>query len=64
MYINICGSGVQCNELCVPLDWVYYDNHSPIKQEIIDLIHSKGGKANQYDENGRWVGAGTGDLND
>ena len=46
-----------------PLDNVY-DNDSPIKQTIIDLICSKGGKANKYDENGRFVGEGNGDLND
>ena len=45
-----------------PLDWAY-DNESPIKQKIIDLIRSKGGKANYYDENGRFVGDGNGDLN-
>ncbi len=27
-----------------PLDWAYYHNKSPIKQKIIDLIRSKGGK--------------------
>eukprot|EP00942_MAST-04A_sp_MAST-4A-sp1_P002744 g2744.t1 len=46
-----------------PLDMAYYRNHSPIRQEIIDLIRSKGGKANCYDENGRHVGQGNGDLN-
>ena len=40
-----------------------YDNDSPIKQKIIDLIRSKGGKANCRDENGREVGEGNGDLN-
>ena len=47
-----------------PLDRAYNYNNSPIKQEIIDLIRSKGGKANKYDENGRFVGEGNGDLND
>ena len=46
-----------------PLDRAYY-NKSPIKQAIIDLIRSKGGKANCFDENGRYVGEGNGDLND
>eukprot|EP00942_MAST-04A_sp_MAST-4A-sp1_P011415 g11415.t1 len=46
------------------LDLAYVYNDSPIKQEIIDLIRSKGGKANQYDANGRDVGIGNGDLND
>ena len=40
-----------------------YKSNSPIKQEIITLIHSKGGKANHFDENGRNVGKGNGDLN-
>ncbi len=46
-----------------PLDWAYHHNHSPIRQEIIALLRSKGGKANNYDENGRHVGEGNGDLN-
>jgi hypothetical protein len=46
-----------------PLDCVYSNNHSPIRQEIIALIRSKGGKANSHDENGRYAGAGYGDLN-
>eukprot|EP00942_MAST-04A_sp_MAST-4A-sp1_P013429 g13429.t1 len=47
-----------------PLDCAYYVNHSPIRQDIIALLRSKGGKANYYDENGRDVGEGNGDLND
>ena len=47
-----------------PLDWAYRNNRSPIRQEIIALLRSKGGKANCYDENGRFVGEGNGDLND
>eukprot|EP00942_MAST-04A_sp_MAST-4A-sp1_P013432 g13432.t1 len=46
-----------------PLDRAYLHNDSPIGQEIIDLIRSKGGKANCFDENGRRVGEGNGDLN-
>eukprot|EP00942_MAST-04A_sp_MAST-4A-sp1_P005954 g5954.t1 len=46
-----------------PLDWAYFNNHSPIRQEIIALLRSKGGKANCFDENGRDVGRGNGDLN-
>jgi ankyrin repeat protein len=47
-----------------PLDLAYdpYGN-SPIEREIISLIRSKGGKANCWDENGRCVGRGNGDLN-
>ena len=45
-----------------PLD-LAYNNSSPIRQEIIALIRSKGGKANWHDENGRNVGSGNGDLN-
>merc|ERR1711991_724732 len=44
------------------LDYAY-DNDSPIEQRIIDLIRSKGGKANYYDANGNKVGKGKGDLN-
>eukprot|EP00942_MAST-04A_sp_MAST-4A-sp1_P002736 g2736.t1 len=47
-----------------PLDYAYRKNHSPIRQEIIALIRSKGGKANSYDANGNEVGDGNGDLND
>eukprot|EP00942_MAST-04A_sp_MAST-4A-sp1_P009478 g9478.t1 len=46
-----------------PLDNAYAFNDSPIRQEIIALIRSKGGKANYHDENGRDVGEGNGDLN-
>ena len=35
-----------------PLDYAYYNHSSPIKQEIIALLRSKGGKTNKYDENG------------
>ena len=55
--INKNGSGR------TPLDQAYF-NGSPIKQKIIDLIRSKGGKANCRDANGRVVGPGNGDLND
>ena len=46
-----------------PLDWAYHFNDSPLRQEIIALLRSKGGIANKYDENGRFVGEGNGDLN-
>ncbi len=45
-----------------PLDYAYY-NRSPLRQEIIALLRSKGGKANYFDANGRNVGRGNGDLN-
>ena len=45
------------------LDWCYELNHSPLRQEIIALLRSKGGKANCFDANGRDVGEGNGDLN-
>ena len=45
-----------------PLDWTY-NNDSPLRQEVIPLLRSKGGKANYFDENGRRVGRGNGDLN-
>ena len=38
-----------------PLNDAYSDNHSPIRQEIIALLRSKGGKANRYDENGNRI---------
>ncbi len=47
-----------------PLDCAYRNNHTPLRQEIIALLRSKGGKANCFDENGRNVGEGNGDLND
>ena len=46
-----------------PLDDCYDRNESPLQQEMIALLRSKGGKANNYDENGRRVGRGNGDLN-
>eukprot|EP00942_MAST-04A_sp_MAST-4A-sp1_P013945 g13945.t1 len=46
-----------------PLDCAYY-NESHLRLEIIALLRSKGGKANAFDENGRLVGSGNGDLND
>ena len=46
-----------------PLDFCYECNRSPIRQEIIALLRSKGGKANCHDGNGRDVGPGNGDLN-
>ena len=36
-----------------PLEWAYYGNKSPIKQKIIDLIRSKGGKS-EYHEGEGW----------
>ena len=45
-----------------PLDRAYR-NDSPLRQEIIALLRSKGGKANCFDANGRMVGEGYGDLN-
>ena len=45
------------------LDYAYDCNDSPLRQEIIALLRSKGGKANCFDENGRDVGEGNGDLN-
>ena len=46
-----------------PLDNAYFNNDNPLRQEIIALLRSKGGKANRYDANGRNVGRGNGDLN-
>ena len=46
-----------------PLDCAY-DNGSPIKNDLIQLIRQHGGKANTYDRNGKYVGKGNGDLND
>ena len=38
-----------------PLDYCYDENDSPIKQEIIALLRSKGGIANIHDENGNRI---------
>ena len=38
-----------------PLDWCYDYNTSPICQEIIALLRSKGGIANKFDENGNRI---------
>lgn len=46
-----------------PLDYAYDRVHFSIKHKIINLIRSKGGKANCHDKNGKWVGYGKGDLN-
>jgi ankyrin repeat protein len=46
-----------------PLDYAHYSPERLLRQEIIDLIRSKGGKANRYDASGRLVGEGIGDLN-
>ena len=46
-----------------PLDYAYY-NHSPIQNDIVQLIRQHGGKANCHDRNGKKVGEGKGDLND
>ena len=43
--------------------FLYECNRSPIRQEIIALLRSKGGKANWFDENGNEVlEEGNGDL--
>ena len=42
--------------------FLYAYNRSPIRQEIIALLRSKGGKANCHDEIGNEVGAGNGDM--
>ena len=47
-----------------PLDKAYGNGpNRPLRQEIIALIRSAGGKANYYDANGEFVGKGNGDLN-
>jgi ankyrin repeat protein len=45
-----------------PLDMAHTFNRSPMKQGIIRLIRSYGGKANKYDTNGNLVGEGNGEL--
>ena len=35
--------------------FLYECNRSPIRQEIIALLRSKGGIANNYDENGNFI---------
>ena len=53
----------ETNDGETPLDYCYDENDSPIRQEIIALLRSKGGKANCHNANGRRVGDGNGDLN-
>ncbi len=38
-----------------PLDWRFDGNRSPLHQEIIALLRSKGGIANKYNENGNRI---------
>ena len=38
-----------------PLDCCYAYNDSPIQQEMIALLRTKGGIANKYDENGNEI---------
>ena len=44
-----------------PLDYAYGFNYSPIRNDIVSLLRKYGGKANEYDKNGK---RGKGDLND
>eukprot|EP00942_MAST-04A_sp_MAST-4A-sp1_P015174 g15174.t1 len=60
-------STIEALEEETPLDNAYDDNYyndTPLRQEIIALLRSKGGKANNHDANGSWVGYYNGDLND
>ena len=50
------------NEL-TPLD-IAHNCYSPIKNDIISLIRSYGGKANCFDKDGNYVGKDNGDLKD
>tara|TARA_Y100000817_G_scaffold294098_1_gene267670 strand:- start:1722 stop:4604 length:2883 start_codon:yes stop_codon:yes gene_type:complete len=45
-----------------PLDKAYKYNRSPLRQEIITLLRSKGAKANAHDIDGNEVATGDGDL--
>ena len=45
-----------------PLDRAYLNKDSPLRQEIITLLRSKGGKANAHDIDGNEVATGEGDL--
>ena len=45
-----------------PLDDCYDRNESPLQQEMIALLRSKGGKANRFDENGEYVNVGEGNV--
>ena len=47
-----------------PLDYCYRDNDSPIRQEIIALLRTKGGIANNYDENGDRIDSSDEDEDD
>ena len=52
----------QKDDYGTPLDYAYC-NYCPIKNEIVSLLRKYGGKANQFDKNGNFVGKGRGDLN-
>eukprot|EP00942_MAST-04A_sp_MAST-4A-sp1_P003112 g3112.t1 len=61
MLLNSINKKDRCER--TPLDLAYLSGDRPIKQEIIAFLRSKGGKANYFDENGKRVGRGNGDLN-
>ena len=50
--MSLDSSNKEDNDGETPLDWCYAYNNSPIKQEIIALLRTKGGIANNYDVNG------------
>ena len=45
-----------------PLDMAYWRNKTTAKNAIVALLRRKGGKANYYDKNGKFVEKGKGDL--
>ena len=47
-----------------PLDNCYRFNDSPIQEEIIALLRTKGGIANLFDENGNFIGSSDEDEDD
>ena len=47
-----------------PLDGAYYNNRSPIRQEIIKLLRSNGGKANYFDDDGNYIDSNNVNINE
>ena len=54
-HLTIDSINKEDNDGETPLDCCYAYNESPIKQEFIALLRTKGGIANKYDENGNWI---------
>ena len=62
--MSLDGINKEDDDGATPLDWCYDDNDSPIRQEIIALLRSKGGIANCFDANGNRLVIGEGEEDD